>query len=79
VVNTFNFEYDAASFTSICVGSAPTSNYYSYDSTIDVGTVLYTDSVAPLSSYAPAGYYGNNTSYYRISGATGEVVLSGSC
>jgi hypothetical protein len=78
-VNTFNFATDPASFTIICLWSLPTSNYYSYDSTISIGTVLYTDSVEPLSSYASAGYYGNNSVYYRITGATGEVISIGSC
>jgi hypothetical protein len=79
VVNTFNFATDPASFTIICFGTLPTSNYYSYDSTISIGTVLYTDSVEPLSSYASAGYYGNNSVYYRITGVTGEVISIGSC
>jgi hypothetical protein len=78
-VNTFNLEYDNASFTSICAGSAPTSDYYSYDSTIGIGTVLYTDSVYPLSSFAPAGYYGDISVYLQITGATGVISLSGSC
>jgi hypothetical protein len=78
-VNTFNFATDPASFTIICFGALPTSNYYSYDSTISIGTVLYTDSVEPLSSFAPAGYYGNNTNYYRITGTTGEIMSIGSC
>jgi hypothetical protein len=78
-INTFNLEYDAATFTIICFGSVPASDYYTYDSTISVGTILYTDSVEPLSSFAPAGYYGNNTNYYRITGATGEIISSNSC
>lgn len=78
-INTFNLGYDPASFTIICFGSAPTSNYYSYDSTINVGTILYTDSVYPLSSFAPAGYYGNASNYYQITGTNGEVISSNSC
>jgi hypothetical protein len=78
-INSFNLGYDPASFTIICFGSAPTSTYYSYDSTINIGTILYTNSVYPLSSFAPAGYYGNNTNYYQITGTNGQVTFKGSC
>jgi len=79
VINTFNLGYGAVSFSGICSGSVSGSNYYSYSSTIGIGTVLYTDSVHPLSSFAPAGYYGDISVYLQITGATGVISLSGFC
>jgi hypothetical protein len=76
-VYTFNLGYDAASSNIAC--STIASNYYSYDLYLGIGSVLYTDYIYPLTNYVSAGYYSDNSVYFEVTGATGQIVLSGSC
>ena len=68
---TYVLGYSAVNPYGACTayGSSPAS-YYSYNSTITNGTVIYTPDNVPLSTYAPDGYYSNGTlTWYCTSGS----------
>lgn len=77
VYGPFSLGYNVGSSGVACLASG--SDYYSYDSSVQIGTTLYTDTSYPLSNYAAAGFYSDTIVYFEITGATGQLAYSGTC
>jgi hypothetical protein len=75
----FTLQYTSSSTNGIdaCSVSGNEFTFYSADSVLTNGSVLYTSSL--LQGFALAGSYSNGTNYYAITGNTGVIVTAGMC
>lgn len=79
-ITYFALAYSTVDFSTACSTYPTTSNYYaSYGSTLQNGTILYTDT--GLTNPAPIGYYSNGINAWAITGGglAGALYFQTSC